>query len=107
VLVEMLYFEGCPHYKGFAEHLARLIAQNNHDVTVQHTRVADSQEANRLRFLGSPSLRVNGKDVEPSALERTDFGMGCRLYHHNGETRGWPPDDLVVCALAEGERRLQ
>ena len=34
------------------------------------------EKARELRFLGSPSIRVNGHDAEPGAEQRQDFGMG-------------------------------
>jgi len=56
------------------------------------------ESAERLRFLGSPTIRVDGKDIEPAARGRTHFGMSCRMYGSSGV----PPRELVEAALAEG-----
>lgn len=32
------------------------------------------------KFLGSPTFQIDGADIEPSARQRTDFGMSCRRY---------------------------
>lgn len=50
-----------------------------------------------LRFLGSPTVQVDGLDIEPSARSRTDFAVGCRVYGPSGDV---PPRDLVLAALA-------
>ena len=51
------------------------------------------------RFLGSPTLRVNGVDVDPGAGARTDYGFKCRLYPTGKGLRGAPPDEWVLNAL--------
>jgi hypothetical protein len=43
-------------------------------------RIDDADAAERAAFLGSPTVRVNGEDVEPGAAERDDFGLRCRLF---------------------------
>ena len=43
-------------------------------------RVETIGDAERERFLGPPSVRVDGYDIEPGADARTDYGLKCRLY---------------------------
>ena len=38
--------------------------------------VENAAQADELRFLGSPSVRINGIDVEPEAREREEYGLG-------------------------------
>ena len=64
---------------------------------VCEVEIAGQDQANAARFLGSPSVRVNGCDIEPGADDRSDFSLGCRLYG----TRGIPPRELLVAALQE------
>lgn len=44
----------------------------------------------RLRFLGSPTVRVEGRDVEPGAEVRTDFALSCRVFRTEGGAAGQP-----------------
>jgi hypothetical protein len=46
-------------------------------------------QAEEERFLGSPSVRVEGVDIEPGAGERTDFGLKCRLYRTSEGQSGY------------------
>ena len=48
--------------------------------TVDLLEVADLDAATELRFLGSPTVRVNGRDVEPGAELRREFVLSCRVY---------------------------
>jgi hypothetical protein len=59
-----------------------------------------SRTPRRSRFLGSPTIRVNGRDVEPDAERRTDFGMKCRLYRGAGGVTGQPAEEWVRAAIA-------
>jgi len=51
-----------------------------------------------VRFLGSPSVRVNGVDIEPGREEDSPF-FGCRTYTVAGKTVGVPPEMWLVDAL--------
>lgn len=51
------------------------------------------------RFLGSPSIRVNGRDVEPAAADRLDFVYSCRVYRTESGLVGQPPERLLREAL--------
>jgi hypothetical protein len=66
--------------------------------------VPDDAGAHRERFLGSPTLRIDGRDVEPGAEERTDFGLKCRLYRTPEGFAGTPPDAWVLEALRGPDR---
>ena len=61
-------------------------------------------DAERLRFLGSPSVRVNGHDVEPGADERTTFMFACRLYRTPEGLAGQPASEWVRAALTALDR---
>jgi len=66
--------------------------------------VPDGEAARNLRFLGSPTVRVNGRDVEPGAEERPDFTLSCRVYRSEQGFAGQPPERWVRQALAEAAR---
>lgn len=57
------------------------------------------EDVERLRFLGSPSLRVNGRDVEPGADERETFVFACRVYRTPVGFSGQPATEWVHAAL--------
>lgn len=94
--VELLYFNGCPGYEELLPRVRQLIGDRP-DIKLR--AVESPEEAERLHFLGSPTLRVNGRDVDPDAGERTDYGMKCRLYRTPEGQFHAPPDEWVRQAL--------
>lgn len=97
--VEVLYFDGCPNHARLLPRLAELMTQAGVDAPVELKHVDSVEAAERERFLGSPTLRIDGVDVEPTAESRTDFGLKCRLYATEQGLRGAVPDHLVLAAL--------
>lgn len=94
---ELLYFDGCP---GFEDVLPRLRALTQGRVDLELRRIESVDDAEAQRFLGSPSVRVDGQDVEPGAENGTDFGMKCRLYRTAEGQSHAPPDEWIRRAIS-------
>jgi hypothetical protein len=97
--VELLYFDGCPNYEALATHLRELLREAGEDDRIHLRSIPDEHTARRERFLGSPTVRVDGHDVEPGSSERDDFGMQCRLYATDAGLRTTPLDGWVLQAF--------
>ena|SRR5215207_3401039 len=104
--VELLFFEGCPSHAAFLPRLRTLLDRAGENADIEQRPVQSGEAAQRERFLGSPTLRIDGVDVDPHAGERSDYGLGCRLYPTAEGLQGMPPDAWVLEALARaaGER---
>jgi hypothetical protein len=98
--VELLYFDGCPHYEALLARLRDLLQVAGVHVGVQLRSIPDDAAAVREQFLGSPTVRVDGHDVEAGADGRRDFGMRCRLYVTDEGLRELPLDEWVLDALS-------
>jgi len=97
VKVELLYFDGCPSHERLVPSLCELVAE--HGAELEQRNILTLEQAEEARFLGSPSVRINGVDVEPGASERTDFGLKCRLYRSSDGQSGLPPQEWIEHAL--------
>jgi hypothetical protein len=62
--------------------------------------VPDEEVAQRVRFLGSPTIRVAGRDVDPQAAERDEYLLSCRVYRTDHGFAGQPEERWVRDALA-------
>ena len=98
--IELLYFEGCPSHEALLPILRELLADAGVEDEIELRRVESLQAAERERFLGSPTLRIDGKDVDPTAGKRRDFGLKCRLYRSADGQSPIPPRSWIRSALA-------
>ncbi|WP_394829392.1 hypothetical protein [Pendulispora albinea] len=97
--IEVMMFEGCPHLDQAIERVRWAAADAGVAVDVSVVRIGSLEEAIDRRFLGSPTVRVDGVDVEPGARERRDFSLQCRLYRVGGRLEGAPPVAWIAAAL--------
>ncbi len=69
VTIELLYFDGCPTHEP-ARHLLRTVVREQAiAATFREIRVTTEAEAQEFKFLGSPTIRVNGKDIDETGRE--------------------------------------
>lgn len=99
--VEILYFDGCPNHEPARALVERVAAELQLDVEIDLVKVRDPDAASELRFLGSPTVRVNGRDAEPGAAARDDFVFSCRVYRGEAGLSGQPDPAWIREALGE------
>ncbi|HEY4046553.1 MAG TPA: DUF2703 domain-containing protein [Acidobacteriaceae bacterium] len=92
--IEVLYFEDCPNHLPIVERINSILREEGCNVEVREVLVPDVETAQRVNFLGSPTVRVNGIDIEPAAQDRKDFGLACRRY-----TGDVPSGELIRSAI--------
>jgi hypothetical protein len=78
--VELLWWEGCPSYPQALESLRSILSAEGLDPDAVELREVESDEqAERERFPGSPTIRIDGRDVVPPG-EGDPVGLACRVY---------------------------
>ena len=98
-LVEILYFDGCPNHEPAIALVERVSRELGIEPNLRLVNVPDQQAAQRLRFLGSPTIRVGGVDVDVQTGERDDFALSCRLFRTEAGFSGQPDERWVRDAL--------
>jgi glutaredoxin len=101
-LVEVLSFEGCPNGDGARRLVERVARELEIEPELRLVDVPDAEEAERRRFLGSPTIRVNGRDIEPGADDRTEFMLACRVYLVGEALVGQPDEEWLRAAFRRG-----
>ena len=85
--IELLYFEGCPNYIPARQMLRETLDSLCREEQVYEVEVRSQAEAEAIRFVGSPSIRINGSDIEGWARTAIDFGLSCRTYLNGSQPR--------------------
>lgn len=98
-LVEILYFDDCPNYEPTLSLVERISRELAIEPRIQLVNVPDQVAARRRRFLGSPTIRVAGVDVDPETEERSDYALSCRVFRTEAGIVGQPDERWVRAAL--------
>jgi hypothetical protein len=80
VKIEFLFWRGCPSHPEARALLDEVLAARRLDVEVEEREVTTIEEAQRLSFPGSPTIRVDGCDVDPAGASSRP-ALNCRIYH--------------------------
>jgi hypothetical protein len=97
--VELLWWEGCPSWPEALEQLKRAMTEQGLDPdAVELREIETNEQAERERFPGSPTIRLDGRDIVPANGE--PVGLACRVYKlRDGRFSPIPDPDDVRDAL--------
>ena len=101
--VEVLYVADCPTHHAAARLVKRILAAERVEADVDEVLVRDERMAYKLKFLGSPTIRINGRDVSGESPTVKNFGLSCRLYPGSKQI-GLPPVEVIHRAVLEARR---
>ena len=96
--IEILYVPGCPNYQPTLERIQDVLASESVRGEIHGVPVSTEAQAKALQFPGSPTVRVNGRDVEPGKTSAA--GLACRLY---ANLTGVPSEQLLRVAVSEAK----
>lgn len=104
MVIRVLTFEGCPNSQATKDLVQRTLGELHVQAEVEHIQVQNQEEAIRYHFLGSPSIQVDGQDIEMD--RRADEpSFACRVYRTPAGLSGVPPRRLLVDALEQVQRK--
>lgn len=98
--IEFLYFKDCPGHKSALSLLEQIILEKNIEASIEKIEVTSPELAIQYRFLGSPYIRINGKDIE-GREDLSEYGLKCRIYSETNS--GFPSIAVLRKALQEAE----
>jgi hypothetical protein len=94
--VEFLYFKECPGHKQALANLKDALRESKLRANLVLLNVSSAEEAEKTGFQGSPSIRVNGKDLDG----RNDaFSFACRIYNIDGKITPTPTKEFIKAKL--------
>ena len=98
--LEILYFGGCPTYREARQALSEALRAEGLMAEVGLVAVETNEEAERLRFPGSPTIRADGRDLFPLP-DRPAWALGCRIYRTPDGLKGSPTAEMVRASLRD------
>ncbi len=101
--IEFLYFEGCPNHEIALSNLKESLSEFGIQADIKIYNVESPEDASKYRFLGSPSIRINNKDLEIDEDELTEYSMRCRRYKNGDVMEGFPSKGLIQRNLSKAK----
>jgi hypothetical protein len=103
--IRVLSFEGCPHVEATVSVVEEALQELGLPMELDRVQIHDESDASHYHFLGSPSVQIDGNDLETGRREDAPF-FGYRLYRHGMSTRGVPPKGMIVEAIQAARRPM-
>jgi len=97
--IQFLYWEDCPSHEPALERLRQVMAEENIDEAIESIDVETEEQAQAMRFVGSPTILVDGEDIDPPPNDAF-AALTCRVYHwDDGRFSPLPSPDMIRRAL--------
>lgn len=98
--IEVLYVPGCPHHPSAVDQLRSVLAAEGVSAEIQEVVIRDAQAAEEYHFRGSPTIRIDGRDIAGESKAPPSVALACRIYP--GATQaGVPPLEMMQRAVRE------
>jgi hypothetical protein len=98
VQVSFLYYEECPSHDLALERLREVMVEDGIPSEVEVFKVETEEQARELHFVGSPTIRIDGRDIDPPTDPR--YALTCRVYRlEDDRISPLPSKDVIRRAL--------
>ena len=101
--VEVLYVADCPTHPEAVKLVRQVLAAEGVEAEIHEVLVRDEGMASELGFFGSPTIRINGRDVAGESQDARSFALTCRLYPGSKQI-GLPPAEMVLRAVLKARQ---
>ena len=93
--ITVLYCDDCPSLNPSLERLQEVLNEEKIEEEILLKKVASKEEATKLKFTGSPTVLINGIDIDPPD-KNSYFALNCRAFKkENGEISPIPPINMI------------
>jgi hypothetical protein len=97
--VELLHIRDCPNTELARMLLRKTLRELGQADEISEVEVSDPAQADVLNFPGSPTIRVNGIDVDTTLPQQNSYGLSCRTYLVGGRVHGLPAREMICNAI--------
>ena len=101
MVIEVFYVPGCQNHQTAIDRLRNTVRSAAIDAAIQEIAVTDDAMARQLKFPGSPTIRIDGRDVESTPQD--SYGLACRLYSNGTGVPSLEAMQRAVAGAGEGE----
>lgn len=96
--MRFLYSEECPSHDEALERLRKVMEEEGIREDIEIVKVESASDAEKLEFIGSPTILVNGRDIDPQ--KKSYYAVTCRAYRlEDGRISPLPSEMMIRKAI--------
>ncbi len=100
IKIEFLFWEECPSHGLTWERLQAILREKNLKTQVARIEIKTEEDAKQWNFCGSPTIRINGEDIDLKGAQAQRIGLNCRIYHTpDGRITPVPSEEMICNAI--------
>jgi hypothetical protein len=103
--LDLLYLAGCPNHDLAVELVCSVLETEGLSAEVRQILIKNDDDARAHGFPGSPTVRVNGRDIEDVSSQQLLIGFACRTYLVEGKSQGLPPRSWLEQAVRAARKQ--
>jgi hypothetical protein len=104
--IEFLWFADCPSHPEALRMLHDVLDELGVDANIQQIEVKTDEQARELAFVGSPTIRVNGVDIDSEGAATLAPALTCRAYlREDGRISPLPAREWIRQAIEQAATR--
>lgn len=96
IKIDFLFWKECPSYPKAWERLNQVLEAKRIIPEIQQIEVRTDEEAKQYSFPGSPTIRINGVDIDPQGAQDQPLGLSCRIYWDDSKRAGPLPSEALI-----------
>lgn len=95
--IRLLHTQGCHAYHQAFDEIEKVLKEKGLLVQFEVILITSEEEAKKYKFFGSPTIQINGEDVDPKAKMVTKYGISsCRPYFWKNKSYDYPPKEMII-----------
>lgn len=100
VNIRLMHTPGCHSWREALNALEEAMAAVGIKSTISINVIENDEDAAQFKFVGSPSIHINGEDIDTLSKKVTQYkAASCRPYFYEGRPYDYPPKEMIVSAL--------
>ena len=104
--IDFLFWEECPSHHQCFDRLEDTMREEGIEATIVRTEITTDERALEIGFLGSPTILVDGRDIDPPPAGDVYYGLTCRTYRHeDGRISPLPSKETIRRGLLAGKNQ--
>lgn len=103
IKIDILFIRGCPGYKYVKKYIEEIVTDESIYAEINLIQIEKEEDARNLHFIGSPTVRVNGEDVEKGFIDTKDYGLKSRIYYIDGKPFYYPSKSMILNAIKKAK----